>query len=134
MGHYTSLRVKLRPKQQFIPLYQFIFDNADSESTWVDAAQSFDYQFVRDWAAVGRCNFIPFGALAGTDWDEDDPDWSLSFDDKRLFIFQCSLKNYEKEIEAWFELFKHTWIAADGWIYNEDWEKASRLHNHFDLD
>lgn len=133
VGHYTSLRVKLRPKTEFIPLYQFIFDNADSDSTWADAAQHFDYQWLRDWAEVGRCNFIPFGALAGTDWDEDDPEWSLAFDDSRIFVFQCSLKNYEKEIETWFELFKHTWVAADGWIYSEDWEMAARLDDYLDI-
>ncbi len=134
MGNYTSLRVKLRPKQEFISLYQFIFDNADSESTWTAAAQHFDYQWLRDWAEVGRCNFIPFGALTRTDWDEDDPDWSLSFEDQRIFQFQCSLKNYEEEIETWFELFQHTWVAVDGWVYSEDWDEAAQLCECFDLD
>jgi hypothetical protein len=95
---YTGLRAKLVIKEEFRPVIERLMDPA-SEGSWYDVTKAFpQYPFLAEWVGVWRSDFIPFGALAYMPWDDEDPDWQRSFKDG-LWVFQCSLKNYDDEIE-----------------------------------
>ncbi len=99
MGMYTGLRAKLSIKEEFWPVIDMVMNRREG-IFWEDVAKAFpQYPFIAEWADVGRCDFIPFGALAYMPWDDDDPEWQRSFK-AGLWVFQCSLKNYEGEIEC----------------------------------
>ena len=100
MGTYTGLRAKLLIKEEFWPVIEQLMDPA-SVGSWQDVAKAFpQHTFLAEWTGVWRADFIPFGALTYMPWD--DPEWERSFTDG-LWVFQCSLKNYEGEIEYFVE-------------------------------
>lgn len=97
MGMYTGLRAKLTIKKEFWPVVKMLMTGSNR---WDDVAEAFpQYPFLREWSEVPRCDFIPFGALSYMPWSPRAPEWKRSFEDG-LWVFQCSLKNYEGEIEC----------------------------------
>lgn len=98
MGMYTDLRARLTIKEEFRPVIAELMDLNEYRS-WQDVAGMFpQYPFLAEWAKIWRCDFIPFGALSYMPWEADDPEWKRSFKDG-VWVFQCSLKNYEEEIQ-----------------------------------
>ena len=98
MGMYTGLRARLIIKEEFWPVINMLMDE-EANAKWDGVAVAFpQYPFLAEWADVGRSDFIPFGALEYMPWAAKDPDWQRSFKDGS-WVFQCSLKNYEGEIE-----------------------------------
>lgn len=103
MGMYTGLRAKLSIKEEFWPVIEELMKFDAAESEWGRVAEMFpQYPFLAEWAGAGRCDFIPFGALCYMPWEDTDPEWQRSFKDG-LWVFQCSVKNYEDEIEFFVE-------------------------------
>jgi len=103
MGHYTSLRAKIRIIPEFHDLYQAVANGDD----WAAVAAAFpQHPFVLAWSRLHRCDFIPRGAL--TNGWRTACGYDLAFVDG-VFSFQCSLKAYEREDLIWAELFQHTW-------------------------
>jgi hypothetical protein len=100
MGMYTGVRAKVKVK----PEAYHVVEQLVSGSYWEDIKT--DSQEIRnmieDWLIADRYNLIPFGVLSYMPWDDNDPEWAHSFVDG-IWTFQCSLKNYEDEIEYFFE-------------------------------
>jgi hypothetical protein len=94
MGMYTGLRIRVKLKPEFIPAIQTVMDG-EGDSIW----SNLGYDFLDEWAKVGRSNFIPNGALAYMPWDKNDSFWQDSLTLDGEWQFQCSLKNYENEVE-----------------------------------
>lgn len=110
MGMYTGLRVDVTLHERFVPLIEEVMRGFEDEELndsepWERAAAKFpEFKWVEEWSHVGRCNFIPFGALAYMPWEDLDPYWGerrLTAD--RRWIFQCSLKNYSYEIQEFLD-------------------------------
>lgn len=99
MGMYTGLRCHVKLKEEFIPLIdKLIKEDKGDEYPWRDLG----YNFTDEFDKIGRSFCIPFGSLAYMPWEDDDPEWQHSLKNDE-WIFQCSLKNYESEIEYFLE-------------------------------
>lgn len=105
MGMYTGLRARVTIKPEFRELLEFLNQlNAEGYTSyeWSDAATQFpQYPWLAEWAQVGRCNFIPRGAVCYLDWDDNYRKYDPA---TGVWEFCCSLKNYQSEIETFFEL------------------------------
>jgi hypothetical protein len=114
MGMYTGLRCKVVVKPEF---REELMRLHDEDYEW--ETSSFD--FMQEFGQLGRASFIPRGSLSymPDEW-EDIPrkdDGSLDYWNGKAtdgfgrsfnletgyWAFQCSLKNYEDEIESFFE-------------------------------
>lgn len=114
MGMYTGLRCKMFVKKEFREeLLRLHSEGYEWESSNID--------FMRGFGRFGRASFIPCGSLSymPDEWEDipkkedGSPDYwngKATDDFEREFnvetgywSFQCSLKNYENEIEAFFE-------------------------------
>jgi hypothetical protein len=142
MGMYTGLRCKFIVKKEFRPLIKRLMDNGD----WTEIASGYD--FIEKFAEYPRADFIPFGALAYMpdewqyipvnengkyDWDnaKATDGFEHQFDEKTgYWAFQCSLKNYESTIEAFFTLIVDNIVEKiihlekyyEEWTYSERWD------------
>lgn len=109
MGMYTGLRCHIEVKPEFWPVIEevmkgFLDDDLNDSDPWDRAATKFpEYRWLRSWSNVDRANFIPFGALAYMPWDDKDPEWEPEKFENGFWKFQCSLKNYQGEIEYFVE-------------------------------
>jgi hypothetical protein len=124
MGDYTGLRFEVPLNPLGISLIHrlehwnnhrgmTINTEAGRISPWANVAQEFsNLPWVREWADVGRCNFIPYGALSymAEDWVKEanlketlGPHTDGAWGRERAVGYRwkvcCSLKNYEGEIE-----------------------------------
>ncbi|KZE65034.1 hypothetical protein AV545_03690 [Paenibacillus jamilae] len=114
MGMYTGLRCKVYIKEEYREELQRLHEEGYEWGTS-------DFDFMRRFGRFGRASFIPCGSLSymPDEW-EDIPkkdDGSLDYWNGKAtdgfergfsfetgyWTFQCSLKNYESEIEAFFE-------------------------------
>lgn len=96
MGMYTGIRFKGIVK----PEYRIGFECIAMEGDWENSSVP---EF-REFGEMGRSSFIPCGCLAymPDEWD-DDEEFERSYDkESGRWVFQCSLKNYELEIETFF--------------------------------
>ena len=113
MGMYTGLRGKILLKDNNLtPIL------IEKNFRWIDVANSIYDETISAWANIGRCNFIPNGAVCymPSDWDEG---WSV---DGRVLSFTCSLKNYEDEIGKFIEHVLPQ--IAEGWNLEELYEES----------
>lgn len=130
MGMYTGIRVKAFVKEEYREMIQAIHDGAD----WADFVDQFP--FLSKYASLDRAEFIPRGVLCymPSEWEEGDfPNERAtdSFERKidmetGYWTFQCSLKNYEHEIQCFFEevLPKIIEKAEHIEYYYEEWDKS----------
>ncbi|MEM5592822.1 hypothetical protein AAHH67_15635 [Niallia circulans] len=103
MGMYTGLRFKGIVKPEYREMIKEINDGAD----WNDFTEKFP--FLTDYANQDRAEFIPRGSLAymPDTWEEGEFPDQMSTDgfersinlETGYWTFQCSLKNYNQEIE-----------------------------------
>lgn len=91
MGMYTGLRAKIKLKPEY---QEFIEMINNGEAKWEEEFWSY--------GCNRRAEFIPRGMLAYMPWDDDDPKFDRTITASGVWIFQCSLKNYEGEIEEFF--------------------------------
>lgn len=115
MGMYTGLRGKIKLKDNVLTEALI-----DQEFDWEVVAHETDDEVISDWATVGRCNFIPHGAVCymPDSWDED-----MRYDVKdNILKFTCSLKNYDNEISYFIENVLP--YIADAWNLEEFYEES----------
>ena len=97
MGMYTGLRFKGVVKEEF----RAKFEDIALEGSWEDSDDEKFIEFSKDF----RSSFIPCGMLAYMPWDEDDKEFTRTYDAKTgRWTFQCSLKNYNDTIEAFLDM------------------------------
>ena len=128
MGDYTGLRFKGYVK----PEYREDFESIAMEGEW----QLSKHQLFRNFSyqAEFRASFIPCGVSCymPTQWNEP-----CEFDrcyeaDTGQWVFQCSLKNYNEEIEkfmnmipAFIETLEHLEVRYEEWQKSKFYELAN---------
>ncbi len=126
MGHYTHLRLRLRVKPKYALIYRSLLTYRHDHNHWDTVAIVVPeaWGFVREWANVYRCGFIPYGALNEYSWKPGEG-WDLAWDEAALqFTFQCSIKNYGGEVQTFVDCFAHTWEEVlEGWYWYEEWKQ-----------
>lgn len=114
MGDYTSLRIKIQVKPEFLEIYQALLElrrNREQAGGWEQVSRRFpQHEFIADWAQIWRADFIPFGGLTNG-WDAEDAEWKTRIEGD-ILIWQFSIKNYEHEIAIFVGKFKHTWLKV----------------------
>ena len=115
MGMYTGLRGKITLKDN--GLSKVIIEK---DFDWGTIRNSYFNETVSTWANVGRCNFIPFGAVCymPDSWG----DWFQTVDGLTL-TFCCSLKNYECEIQTFID--KVLPEIAEDWSLESLYEESA---------
>lgn len=94
---YTDLNARLLIKKEFWPVIKMLRDPT-TDNGWDDVAAAFpQYPFLTEWAGVWRSDSIPYNR-SSQQWQAGDTTWNHTFKDG-VWTFQCSLKNYEGEIE-----------------------------------
>lgn len=129
MGMYTGLRVKVTVKEE----YREMIDDINDGASWSDYTKQFS--FLADYAKQGRAEFIPRGSLSYMPdcWEVGDFPNSYPSDgfnrsinlETGYWTFQCSLKNYESEIEQFLEEILPFIISSSEhieYLYEEDYE------------
>ncbi len=98
MGEYTGLRLTADLSPQGVEVVSRLM----TTRAWavavcgLDEMPSTDEDAIDEWLALGRVDFIPFGASAYLDGEYD-----IAPEHKGTrWSFGCSLKNYEDEIEG----------------------------------
>lgn len=137
MGMYTGIRFKGYVKPEFRKEMSNIALTGDwNESTVPEFAE---------FGKIRRSSFIPCGALAymPDEWEQapyneyhdgvPTDGFDRTYDEETgYWTFQCSLKNYEDEIESFFELipFFIEKIEHLEYFYEEwDWSSRYDLYN-----
>lgn len=155
MGMYTGIRFKGYVKPEFRQDFEDIALNGEWEESNIKEFREFGKKF-------GRASFIPCGSLSymPDEWESFNDGfekysnlwWASAvatdgFErtyDKETgyWAFQCSLKNYEDEIENWFELvplfierIDHLEYFYEEWEYSRRYDliggKIVRVENQF---
>lgn len=130
MGMYTGLRFKGYVKEEYRQMIQEI--NGDGE--WSEFIKQFP--FLKDYASQDRAEFIPRGALSymPDSWeagifpnqiDTDGFERNIHLE-TGYWTFQCSLKNYNEEIEQFFSevLPKIIDSAVHIEYFYEEWDRS----------
>jgi hypothetical protein len=132
MGMYTGLRCKCIVKEEFRPLIaKMMKENLD----WKDIAEG--YGFIDEFSKGFRADFIPYGSLCymPDEWEDENRKAKDGFnrqfnEETGYWAFQCSLKNYESDIEKFFDLILnniaeriiHLEKYYEEWIYSEKYD------------
>lgn len=129
MGFYSGLRIDCRLYDEWVPVISMLMSVrrvGDAEPWKTVAAQFPQYPQLRAWAGVYRCSFIPFGYACVAGWDLC-KDWEPTLDGNR-WRFQCALKNYEGEIEAFLAEVLRPMVAQmiEAQYINEAMDEAVR--------
>lgn len=101
MGMYTGLRIKVTVKKEFVSMINKINNGENWESF------STEFPFIKNFSLKERSGFIPHGVLCymPSYWENNcyKDGFNTTIDLKTgKWSFQCSLKNYDKEIEQFF--------------------------------
>jgi hypothetical protein len=140
MGMYTSLKVSGKIKPELIPAVREMIEKyrtADREQTINSIWMYSNNPKVRNYGlAVGRASFIPNGAVTSYYRCESDDPKSVFYHEKRFDIaddgswnFVCSLKNYEWEIQDWFEqVVPEIFSEFVAGYHYEEWESPEYYH------
>lgn len=122
MGMYTGIRFKGTIYERFRKGFGVIA----MDGKW----ENFDDEYFEEFSKLGRSGFIPCGSLAymPDEWEEDyinaNGEREIDFgsyykqvatdgfersynEETGYWTFQCSLKNYESEIEQFFDLIPY---------------------------
>lgn len=102
MGMYTGIRCHVKVKSKYLNTIHRLVNNYQTTDDWNRSPWTgLGYDFTDKFSFIDHCESIPFGQHVTFIWDDT---WRPSFIDNE-WIFQCSLKNYEKTIESFFDLF-----------------------------
>lgn len=132
MGMYTGIRFKGIVKEEF----RDKFEDIAMSGEWNES----DVPEFKKFGNISRSGFIPCGVLAymPDEWEEEPFDkWyngipTDGFErtynkETGRWTFQCSLKNYENEIETFFELIPFFVESIEHLEYfYEEWGYSSR--------
>ena len=114
MGMYTGLRGRILLKDN--KLTSVLIEKGFQ---WEEVASVYFDETISAWASVGRCNFIPNGAVCymPANWSEG---WSV---EGNVLSFTCSLKNYNNEIEIFITyVLPH---IAEAWNLEKLYEESA---------
>lgn len=128
MGMYTGIRFKGYVKPEFREGFEIVALNGEWENHQ-DAV-------IKKFGEIGRSGFIPRGMLCymPNEWEDENEEATEGFErayDKETgyWAFQCSLKNYENEIEEWFKIvprfierIEHLEYFYEEWDYSEQYD------------
>lgn len=137
MGMYTGLRVKVTVKEE----YRLMIQDINDEASWSDYVV--DFPFIKDYAEQARAEFIPRGMLSYMPdcWEEGTFPNQVATDgfDRDIdlqtgkWTFQCSLKNYNSEIEQFLnEVLPNIISEAEHIEYFYEDYKVSRMFDFAD--
>lgn len=130
MGMYTGLRVKVKVKEEYRQMVKEINEGEE----WNQFAEQFS--FLSSYATQRRAEFIPRGTLSymPDSWEIGNFPRQVATDgfDRNLeeetgyWSFQCSLKNYNEEIEQFLKEVLPVIISEAKHIevLYEEWEKS----------
>ncbi len=147
MGMYTGLRFKGIIKLEFSEVIKTMIEES---LDWLQLYKLYpQYSFLKEFGNRWRADFIPRGALAymPDSWEvipkNPDGSWNFSMatatdgferdydEDTRLWSFQCSLKNYEDDIEEF--LFNIVPIIVEKSIHMEYFYEESARSTFYEL-
>jgi len=140
MGMYTGIRFKGYVKKDF----RDSFEQIALEGDWENSNNS----TFRDFGKISRSKFIPCGCLSYMPDEWEVYDESLKGTNKYYssakdadgfertwnketgyWTFQCSLKNYESEIEEWFKIVPYFIEKIEHLEYfYEEWEYSDQYN------
>ena len=87
----------------------------------------------KKFGEIFRASFIPCGMLSYMPWRDNDPEFKRAWDASTgRWVFQCSLKNYENEIEQWFEILPYFIEKIDHLEYLYEEDDASTMYGLVD--
>lgn len=130
MGMYTGLRIKATVKQEYREMIKEIHEGAD----WSDFVKQFP--FLTEYAKQDRAEFIPRGVVCymPDSWEMGEYPNEVATDgfersidmETGYWTFQCSLKNYNNEIEQFFkEVLPNLTESAEHIEYlYEEWNES----------
>lgn len=128
MGMYTGVKFVAELSTFGEQVVALVENPGEARSGWELASEVYHmprHAFLREWAAVRRCEFIPHGVLAYM------PDgWAEVAERKglhgRTWYVCCSLKNYEGEVETFLRTVLPKLIAVPCVVdvLYEEWEHA----------
>ncbi|MHB0943297.1 hypothetical protein ACYCSU_16740 [Paenibacillus sp. ALE1] len=127
MGMYTGMRCKVVIKPEYREELEFLHN--ESQYEWSES----NYSFMQEFGKLYRATFIPCGVLSymPDSWEDSNEcatdGFERTFDKKTgYWTFQCSLKNYDNEIEIFFEnvLSKIAEQVIHLEYFYEEWEKS----------
>ena len=134
MGMYTGLRVKVTVKEE----YRGMINEINNGAEWREFSTR--HPFVAEYARLGRSEFIPSGMISYMPdyWETEDYEATDGFDRKidmetGYWTFQCSLKDYENEIEKFLDEVLPNIITSSEHIeyFYEEWD-SGRLYEFVD--
>jgi hypothetical protein len=104
VGDYTGLRCRIIIKEEFREEFYQLHDNSYE---WLES----NIDFLKSFGEYNRSAFIPRGSIAAympDEWIKDDEktngEFTRSYNKETgLWVFQCSLKNYNQTIEYFLE-------------------------------
>lgn len=134
MGMYTGIRFKGFVK----PELRKAMETIAMDGSWDES----DISEFKEFGHIGRSSFIPCGSLAymPDEWEAEPYDkygcgtptdgFERTYDEETgYWAFQCSLKNYESEIESFFDLIpffiekiEHLEYFYEEWDYSTKYE------------
>jgi len=108
MGMYTGFVCKIKVKEKYYDLVQFLNDGEYEfrKGLWETACDKFGYKFVKEFMVNNRSDFIPRGGCSAynEDWlEEYILEDSNSFE-KGIWFFGCDMKNYDNTIEDFVQI------------------------------
>lgn len=129
MGNYSIIRFKGFVKPEFCTTFSDIAVNGN----WKDSVDTVFKKF----GELGRSRLIPTGGDDGmpTSWKDERKTESQGFllnwdSQSGYWAFQCSLKNYEDEIEHWFDILPY---FIDSIEHLEYFSEGLDLSKQYDL-
>ncbi|MGM1044834.1 MAG: hypothetical protein ACQEXX_01670 [Bacillota bacterium] len=143
MGDYTGLRCKVVIKPEYREEFEYLHNELQYE--WSES----NIDFLREYGEYSRATFIPCGCLSymPDEWEDTPlgsdgkPDWRNStatdgfegsFDrESGLWTFQCSLKNYDRTIQYFFENVLNK--VAETTVHLEYYFEYSRRSTFYEL-
>lgn len=117
MGDYTGIRLDGVVKKKF----RKSFNDIAMRGAWELSTDT----IFKEFGKLYRSIFIPCGALYYMPWDPDDTLFARRYSDETgEWVFQCSLKNYEGEIQAFFNIIPYFMERVVIEYYYEYWDNS----------
>jgi len=126
MGMYTGIRFKgyVRPK------FRKYFEDVAINGSW----RLHNDPVIKGFGEIGRSGFIPCGMICYMPdmWEDENEEATDGFErtynkETGYWTFQCSLKNYESEIQEWFEIVPYFIEKIEHLEYfYEEWDYSSQ--------
>jgi hypothetical protein len=106
----TGIRCRVQIKDEWIPIWKQLLEN---NITWnrLNCNSLKVKHYVSEWSKEARSNLIPFGLVTCYRWIEDSANWQRKVDGNTI-QFQCSLKDYDNEINKFIEIILSNMVCS----------------------